>query len=115
MYIAAEIRSILLDVSAAISVENCIGSTWTWKPASLPTSVTRSTITPWIVLVLVSRKVKGMPVGVEPTLRIDWACAGATDAASAAAMTKPRMLFISHTPPRDNSDEPLLRGVEHEC
>jgi len=46
MYMAAEMRSILPEVSEAISVENCIGSIVTAKPASLPTAVTRSTITP---------------------------------------------------------------------
>src|SRR5215831_6376734 len=68
MYIAAEMISILFAVSDGISVENCMPSISTLKPASLPISLMRSTITPSIVLVLVSRKVKGMPVGVEPTL-----------------------------------------------
>ena len=67
MNIAAEMMSIFEAVSAGISVENCIGSTSTVKPASLPTALMRSTMTPWIVLVLVSRKVKGTPVGVAPT------------------------------------------------
>ena len=35
-----------------------------------------STITPSMVLVLVSRKVNGLPVGVEPTFRTGWAEAG---------------------------------------
>src|SRR3954464_11298220 len=72
MNIAAEMMSIFEAVSAGISVENCSGSTTTVKPASLPTALTRSTITPWMVLVLVSRNVKGRPVGVAPTLR-GWA------------------------------------------
>src|SRR5579871_761246 len=76
MNIAAAMMSILFEVSEAISAENCIGSTFTAKPASLPTSVIRSTITPWISLVLVSRKVKGTPVGVEPTFRTCCAEAG---------------------------------------
>ena len=78
MNIAAAMMSILFDVSEAISAENCIGSTCTAKPASLPISVMRSTITPWIVLVLVSRKVKGTPVGVEPTFITVSANAGGT-------------------------------------
>jgi hypothetical protein len=47
----------------------------TAKPASLPISVMISTITPWIWFDLVSKKVKGTPVGVEPTFRT--CCAGA--------------------------------------
>jgi len=73
MYMAAEIASILEVVSAGIRAENCIGSIATWKPASLPISVMRSTMKPWIVLVLVSRKVNGTPVGVEPTRTTVWA------------------------------------------
>jgi hypothetical protein len=68
MYIAAAMMSILLLVSDGISVENCMPSTSTLKPASAAIAFIRSTMIPWIVLVLVSRNVKGTPVGVEPTL-----------------------------------------------
>src|SRR5882724_10381101 len=78
--------SILFDVSEGISAENCIGSIWTWNPASLPTSVMRSTITPWMLLVLVSRNVKGTPVGVEPTLSTCCADTGAAAVKTRAAM-----------------------------
>src|SRR5688572_3249983 len=90
MYMAAEMMSILLDVSEAISVENCIGSICTLKPASLPTAVTMSTIIPWMVLVLVSRNVNGMPVGVEPTLRVVCAAAGMASNVAAASAKKER-------------------------
>ncbi|MHC2368758.1 hypothetical protein ACVIQT_003406 [Bradyrhizobium diazoefficiens] len=40
---------------------------------------------PWMVLVLVSRKVKGMPVGVEPTFSTCCAEAGTTAAIASAA------------------------------
>src|SRR5262245_58996212 len=60
--------SILFAVSAGISVENVMPSISTLKPASAPIALMRSTIKPSMVLVLVSRKVKGIPVGVEPTL-----------------------------------------------
>ena len=40
---------------------------------------------PWMVLVLVSRKVKGMPVGVEPTFRVCCAEAGRAPMRRAAA------------------------------
>jgi len=50
-----------------------MGSICTPKPASLPTALTMSTITPSMVLVLVSRKVNGVPVGVEPTFKTVWA------------------------------------------
>jgi len=36
----------------------------------------RSTMMPWMLLVLVSRKVNGTPVGVEPTFRTCCADAG---------------------------------------
>ena len=65
---AAEMISILPEVSEAIRVENCIGWISTLKPASLPISSITSTIIPWMVFVLASRKVNGVPVGVEPTL-----------------------------------------------
>src|SRR5438552_8982900 len=89
---AAEMMSILLDVSEGISAENCIGSIWSWKPASLPISVIRSTITPWMLLVLVSRNVKGTPVGVEPTLNTCCADTGATARTRAAAAAWTRRL-----------------------
>src|SRR5215218_2142058 len=77
MYIAAATTSMRFEVSAPMRVENCIGSTCTENPASLPIAVMMSTITPWIVFDCVSRKVKGMPVGVEPTLTVCCASAGA--------------------------------------
>ena len=86
MNIAAEMMSILLEVSDGTSAENCIGSIWTWKPASLPISVMRSTMMPWMVLVLVSRKVKGMPVGVEPTFITCCADAGTAAVRTTAAI-----------------------------
>src|SRR5581483_975012 len=86
MNIAAEMMSILFDVSAGIRVENCMPSISTLKPASLPISLIRSTITPSMVLVLVSRKVKGMPVGVEPTFST-WSSACAPDDARPAKIT----------------------------
>src|SRR5829696_594493 len=76
MYIAAATTSMRFEVSAPMRVENCIGSTCTENPASLPIAVMMSTITPWIVFDCVSRKVKGMPVGVEPTLTVCCASAG---------------------------------------
>src|SRR4051812_27664681 len=87
MYIAAAMISMRFEVSEPIRVENCIGSTWTSKPASLPISVMRSTIRPWMVLVWVSRKVKGTPVGVEPTFMTCCAIAGADRVAASAAST----------------------------
>src|SRR5215208_1275653 len=77
MYIAAATTSMRFEVRAPMRVENCIGSTCTENPASLPIAVMMSTITPWIVFDCVSRKVKGMPVGVEPTLTVCCANAGA--------------------------------------
>ncbi|MNL60102.1 hypothetical protein D3C87_1838860 [compost metagenome] len=65
---AAEMISILPEVSAAISAENCIGWISILNPPSLAIPSMTSTITPWMVLVLASRKVKGVPVGVDPTL-----------------------------------------------
>src|ERR1700751_5790182 len=91
MNIAAAMISILLEVSDGISAENDIGSICTLIPASLPISVTRSTMMPWMVLVLVSRKVKGMPVGVEPTFSTCCAEAAATAAiASPATAARPK-------------------------
>src|SRR5438876_10407607 len=66
--IAAEMMSILLLVSDGISAEKGVAWTLILKPASSPIAVIRSTIAPWMVLVLTSRNVNGMPVGVEPTL-----------------------------------------------
>jgi len=66
--IAAEMMSILLLVSDGISAENGVASTVTLKPWVSPIAVIRSTIAPWICCVLVSMKVNGTPVGVEPTL-----------------------------------------------
>ena len=40
-----ELKS-LFEVSDGTSAENCIGSICTWKPASLPISVMRSTMMP---------------------------------------------------------------------
>jgi hypothetical protein len=60
--------SLKRDVSEGISAEKGVACTLTLKPASSPIAVIRSTIAPWIVLVLTSRKVNGTPVGVEPTL-----------------------------------------------
>src|SRR3954465_9587612 len=45
----------------------------------------RSTIRPWMLLVGVSRKVKGTPVGVEPTFMTCCAIAGADRLAASAA------------------------------
>src|ERR1700740_3719682 len=72
--IAAEMMSILLLVSDGISAEKGVACTLTLKPASSPIAVIRSTIAPWMVLLLTSRKVNGMPVGVDPTLYVG-ACA----------------------------------------
>src|SRR3569833_2060662 len=80
MNIAAAMMSTLLALRAAINAENGIGSICTVKPASLPTSVMRSTISPWMVWLLVSRKVKGMQVGVLPTVSTCSAKAGSSDA-----------------------------------
>src|SRR5579872_6131195 len=88
--------SILFAVSEAIRVENCIGSIWTENPASLPISVIRSTITPWMLLVLVSRKVKGTPVGVEPTFRTCWAKLGPAIVSMRIAASKRRLKFIAN-------------------
>ena len=73
MYIAAAITSILLACSAAISVLKVIGVISIAKPWSLPIAFIRSTMIPEIWLVLVSRKVNGTPVGVEPTRTVCWA------------------------------------------
>ena len=73
MYIAAAMASILFAVSAVISVLNVIGVISTVKPWSLPISRIRSTMIPEIWLVLVSRNVNGMPLGVEPTRTACWA------------------------------------------
>jgi hypothetical protein len=48
-------------------------------------SVMISTITPWIWFDLVSKKVKGTPVGVEPTFRT--CCAGAGRLAASDSAT----------------------------
>ena len=97
MNIAAAMMSILLEVSDGISAENGIGSICTLRPASLPISVTRSTMMPWMVLVLVSRKVKGMPVGVEPTFSTCCAEAG-TLRQSRAPRPRPDQNASSHPP-----------------
>src|ERR1700760_4557966 len=97
MYIAAAMISILFDVSDGIRVENCMPSISTLKPASLPISLIRSTITPSMVLVLVSRKVKGMPVGVEPTFST-WSSARAPDNARLARMTAANVLNDMKSP-----------------
>ncbi|MNR34278.1 hypothetical protein D3C85_1520380 [compost metagenome] len=60
-----------------MSAENAMGSICTANPASLPTAFTMSTITPSMLLVLVSRNVNGLPVGVDPTFSTVWACAPA--------------------------------------
>src|SRR6201994_4265348 len=100
MYIAAAMISILFDVSDGIRVENCMPSISTLKPASLPISLIRSTITPSMVLVLVSRKVKGMPVGVEPTFST-WSSACAPNDARVAKTT-------AATPVLNDMNSPLL-------
>src|SRR5215218_6343424 len=112
MNIAAAMMSILLDVSDGISAENCIGSICTLKPASLPTSVTRSTMMPWMELVLVSRKVKGMPVGVEPTFSTCCAEAGAPAAiASAATAARPKRFIASPLGPADGGADLVITDV----
>src|SRR5215218_1580207 len=88
MYIAAATTSMRFEVSAPMRVENCIGSTCTENPASLPIAVMMSTITPWIVFDCVSRKVKGIPVGVEPTLTVCCASAGAAKPMARPAAAK---------------------------
>lgn len=65
---AAEMMSILFEVSEGIRAENTVCCTLTVKPPALPTAVTVSTIMPWMELLLTSRKVNGMPVAVAPTL-----------------------------------------------
>src|SRR5712691_949560 len=113
MYIAAEMISILLAVSAAMRAENCIGSTCTAKPASLPMAVTRSTMTPWMVLVLVSRKVNGMPVGVDPTLSTGWEPAGSGSASPAStAMEIHSLRRIMTAPPVAANSPHRRRGAE---
>jgi len=84
--IAAEMMSILLDVSEGISVENCIGSIWTWKPASLQNlgdEIDHHTLDG---VGLVSRNVKGTPVAVEPTLSTCCAEPGTAAARARAAV-----------------------------
>src|SRR6218665_1549590 len=88
MNIAAEIRSMRPEVSEPISAENCIGSICTAKPEVLPTALTISAMKPSMVLVLVSRKVKGLPVGVAPTLSTAWADAWPPQAMVSVASSK---------------------------
>lgn len=65
---AAEMMSILFEVSDGISAANTVCCTFTLKPPALPTAVTVSTIIPWMELLFTSRKVNGTPVAVAPTL-----------------------------------------------
>src|ERR1700761_4590025 len=90
MVSAADSRLTLFEFRADTSEENAIGWTCTWKPARLPTSVTMSIIMPWIVLVLRSRKVNGMPPAVAPTRR-DSAWAGSAPKLSNTAAMAARV------------------------
>ena len=99
MYMAAAMISMRLDVSAPMSAENCIGSTWTSNPDSLPTAVMMSTITPWIRLLCVSRNVNGIPVGVEPTFRVCWAEAGAPSPSQTPTTARHRRRSMEFFPP----------------
>ena len=77
--IAATMMSIRPEVTEPIRAENSIGSICTSNPFFLPISWMKSTIQPAILLVWVSRKVKGAPVGVDPALTtcgVVWAKAG---------------------------------------
>jgi len=62
--IAAEMMSILFDVSEGISAENCIGSIWTWKPdpCRLGDEIDHHTLD----AVLGIEEREGTPVAVEP-------------------------------------------------
>jgi len=59
--------SIRAEVSDGISAANGVTSIWVLKPWSCPIALMMSTITPWMVLVLTSRKVNRIPGGVDPT------------------------------------------------
>ncbi|KAG0931184.1 hypothetical protein G6F31_016843 [Rhizopus arrhizus] len=106
---AADTMSMRLEVSEPISAENAMGSICTSNPASLPTAFTMSTITPSMLLVLVSRKVKGLPVGVDPTFNTVWACAPAA-MDNAANTETPRVLNFMTYPHRGKEDR-TTRGV----
>ncbi|MNQ95050.1 hypothetical protein D3C85_1105920 [compost metagenome] len=68
--IAAEMMSILLAVRDGISEAKVVCAISTSKPAALETASTVSIIMPWILLLFTSRKVKGAPVAVAPTLNV---------------------------------------------
>src|SRR5262249_39090382 len=85
------------------------GSIVTAKPESLPTAVTRSTITPWMVLVLVLRKVNGMPVGVDPTLSTGCACAGMNAKPTTAASVRKNLRMIMSASPSRSARACLAR------
>ncbi|MCY1382150.1 hypothetical protein D9M69_701370 [compost metagenome] len=65
---AAEIRSIFFAVSDGISAAKVVCWISTSNPPALATAWAASTIMPWMLWLLTSRKVKGTPVAVAPTL-----------------------------------------------
>src|SRR5260221_2355978 len=116
MYMAAEMMSILLAVRPETSALNGIGSIATLNPASLAMAVMRSTMKPWMVLVLVSRKVKGTPVAVEPTrnassARVGWANDKTMMVAAVAAREMRRRNTRSPDPMARRRVDQFTRGM----
>src|SRR5258708_31908579 len=116
MYLAADMMSILWAVRPETSALNGIGSIATLNPASLAMAVMRSTMKPWMVLVLVSRKVKGTPVAVEPTrsassARAGWANDMTMMAAAAAARETIRRTTRSPDPLVKRRVDQFTRGM----
>src|SRR6266567_2326413 len=110
MYIAAAMTSILFACSDAISVLKVMGLTSAVNPWSLPISLMISTMIPEIWLVLVSRNVKGMPVGVDPTRTTCWASLAPNQPNARAVATTTRqsnLTIMAGNPPEGD-------GVKYE-
>jgi hypothetical protein len=93
-------------------------SIWLVKPPALPTAWATSTITPWMLLLLISRKVNGEPLAVAPTLYEGAlsACTAVTHSAAqkpkARRRNKGERLFIGLLQKENGSSVPQAAGDE---